>query len=388
MSSRFRWLLGVGLASVVATAPVLGSGDAHAATKPIADVALEPAGSVEHPTAMAVRPGDSTLYVAEQTGRVVALSGGRVEATVLDLRKEVSHGSEQGLLGITFSPDGALLYVNYTNRQGDTRIEEYPFANGAASVGGHRVLLKVHQPQANHNGGQITYLSSGLYIGLGDGGGTNDEGPGHAGGGNGQSVKTLLGKILRLDPRPTNGVPYTSPADNPFVDRTGRDEIWAYGLRNPWRFSFDRATDDLWVADVGQDEFEEIDFVAAKDKETPRGRGANFGWNIYEGNHLFRDGDLDDHLAPIVELSHKDGFCAVIGGFVYRGTAIPELDGAYVYSDYCDGRLRWVRQEKGVAVAHGKLGVSVKGITSFGEDNDGELYVLSESKGVSKIVPG
>jgi glucose/arabinose dehydrogenase len=375
--------------SLVAVAPMFGSAAARAATAPIAKVALEPAGSVERPTAFANRAGDSTVYVAEQAGRVVAVSGGSIRDTVLDLRKRVSDDSEQGLLGITFSPDGTVLFVNFTNRAGDTRVEEYRFTNGAAVVASRTVVLKVNQPEANHNGGQLAFGTDGdLYIGLGDGGGANDEGDGHTGGGNGQSVKTLLGKILRINPIPTpGGKPYTSPPDNPFVESTGRDEIWAYGLRNPWRFSFDRATGDLWVGDVGQDEFEEIDYVSATSREAKGGRGANFGWNIFEGNHLFRDGDLDDHVAPIVELSHKDGFCAVIGGYVYRGTEIPELVGAYLYSDYCNGELRWVRQEKGVVVDRGKLDVSVDGVTAFGEDTDGELYVLSESKGLSKLVP-
>jgi glucose/arabinose dehydrogenase len=346
---------------------------------------------VDRPTAMAVRSGDPTLYVADQQGRVIAVRDGTIRGAALDLRRRVTSEGEQGLLGLAFSPDGGRLYVDFTNRRGDTRIEEYAFVptddgGGHAEPTSRRVVLRVRQPQVNHNGGQLAFGPDGmLYIGLGDGGNADDEGPGHAPGGNGQSLSTLLGKILRIDPTPSAGKPYTIPPDNPFADGGGRPEIWSYGLRNPWRFSFDRATGDLWVADVGQNEWEEIDVVPAADGA---GRGVNFGWNVFEGSHHFRAGRIPKgSWPPLLELSHDDGNCSVTGGYVYRGTSIPALVGAYVYADYCNGKLRWVRQEDNRVLAKGSLGVSADSIASFGEDTDGELYVLSQSGGLLRIEP-
>ncbi|MCZ7525056.1 MAG: PQQ-dependent sugar dehydrogenase [Acidimicrobiia bacterium] len=220
-----------------------------------------------------------------------------------------------------------------------------------------------------------------LYLGLGDGGGAGDEGRGHAPGGNGQSLGTLLGKILRLDPRAAGSGPYAVPADNPFVGVEGaRPEIWVYGLRNPWRFSFDRATGDLWIGDVGQNRWEEIDLIPAG-----AAAGANLGWNLLEGTHEFRGAPPPGAVPPVFEYPHSEG-CSVTGGYVYRGPRIPQLAGAYLFTDYCDGTIRALRVEDGVLV-EADLGVATRGPTSFGEDRTGELYVLS-AEGVLRIDPG
>jgi glucose/arabinose dehydrogenase len=379
-------VLALALSSLIAS----GTGGADTTTGATGrpSVRLEPIAQVEEPTALAARRGDPTLYVAEQAGRVVAVRDGEIAGAVLDLRSRVTAGGEQGLLGIVFSPDGSKLYTNSTDRSGNTRIDEFDFVSmvdgGRAEPTSRRLLLKVRQPESNHNGGQLAFGPDGyLYIGLGDGGGADDEGDGHADEGNGQSLDTLLGKILRIDPTPSGTRPYTIPADNPFADGGGRPEIWSIGLRNPWRFSFDRETDDLWIADVGQNEWEEIDLAPAADGG---GRGTNFGWPVFEASTRFRDEEpASDTVDPVLDLSHDDGFCAVTGGYVYRGTDIPALVGAYVYTDYCDGTLRWVRVADGKVTAKGTLGTSSDSVASLGEDSLGELYVLSQSDGLYRL---
>ena len=374
------------MALLIVGSVVAGASTHAAGSRPSAR--LVPIAQVDAPTAMATRRGDQTLYVAEQAGRVIAVRDGEITGAVLDLRRRVTAGGEQGLLGIAFSPDGSKLYVNFTDRAGNTRIEEYEFDSmldgGRAEPTSRRLLLKVTQPDSNHNGGQLAFGPDGyLYIGLGDGGGADDEGDGHADEGNGQSLDTLLGKILRIDPTPSGDRRYTIPSDNPFANGGGRPEIWSSGLRNPWRFSFDRTTGDLWIADVGQNEWEEIDVAPAADGG---GRGTNFGWPVFEANTRFRDDEpASDTVDPVVELSHDDGFCAVTGGYVYRGTDIPALVGAYVYTDYCDGTLRWVRVADSAVTAKGTLGTSSDSIASLGEDSLGELYVLSQSDGLYRL---
>ncbi|HUV09735.1 MAG TPA: PQQ-dependent sugar dehydrogenase, partial [Acidimicrobiia bacterium] len=220
-----------------------------------------------------------------------------------------------------------------------------------------------------------------LYLGLGDGGASGDSGGGHAPEGNGQSVETLLGKILRIGPTPAGGSPYGIPADNPFAAGGGRPEIFATGLRNPWRFSFDAETDDLWIGDVGQNAWEEIDAIAFDDAA-----GANFGWPILEGSHPFRDDSARGTVLLVLDIGRDDGDCAVVGGHVYRGSAIPDLVGAYVYSDNCNGSIRAVRLAADGTVALAReLGVETNGVTSLGEDGEGELYVLTASAGVFRI---
>ncbi len=263
--------------------------------------------------------------------------------------------------------------------------------NGRNAVASsRRTILTVDQPQPNHNGGQLAFGPDGyLYIGLGDGGAQGDSGAGHAPGGNGQSLDTLLGKILRIAPNPEpGGAPYTVPADNPFVaEADARPEIWSYGLRNPWRFSFDRANGDLWIGDVGQNEWEEIDHVAAT-KGRDAGRGANFGWNRLEGTHAYRGSAPDDAVAPVYEISHDTGACAVAGGFVYRGTKIPSLVGNYLFSDTCDSVIRVLVADADGGLTMQDTGAASESVASFGQANNGTLYVISLADGIFRIDAG
>jgi glucose/arabinose dehydrogenase len=346
-------------------------------------VTLTKVAGVTGATAMAVRRGDPGLYVAQQAGTLVTVRDGQVN-TVLDLSGRISTGGERGLLGIAFSRDGSRLYVDFTNTDGNPTVEEYAVGDRGVDPASRRVLLTVPHPQPNHNGGQLAVGRDGmLYVALGDGGAANDAGPGHAVGGNGQSLATLLGKILRIDPRASGTAPYTIPADNPFAAGGGEPEIWVYGLRNPWRFSFDRATDDLWIGDVGQGAWEEVDMLPFANAA-----GANFGWNLLEGSHDLRGGAVPGTtVLPVFETSHADGNCAIVGGYVYRGSRIPELVGSYLFSDNCNPAIRAIRVEGGRVVAQRDLGIHASGVSSFGEDADGELYVLSQSEGLYRIDP-
>jgi glucose/arabinose dehydrogenase len=353
------------------TAPPIGE---------LPDVRLVKIASLEQPIAMAVRPGDPALYVAEKTGMVAAIRGGRVDpAPVLDLSRHVSQGGEQGLLGLAFSPDGRFLYASFTDTAGNSHVTEFTMDGDRADASSARTVLYVRQPYANHNGGGIAFGPDGdLYVGLGDGG---SEGDPH---GNGQSLATLLGKLLRIRPTPDGAAPYEVPAGNPFVGTPGvRPEIWAFGLRNPWRFSFDRQTGDLWIGDVGQGEWEEVDRQSAGSNG-----GQNYGWNLTEGNHSF-DGASPpaNWVRPVYEYSHDTGGCAIVGGYVYRGAAIPALAGAYLFSDNCNGRIMGLRTRGGAGSIR-SLGALVPSPSSFGLDLLGELYVLSLEGGVYRIVPG
>jgi glucose/arabinose dehydrogenase len=376
-----RLLALVALASLFLTAVPAG-----AASNPL-QLALKRIATVGDATAMATRDGDPALYVALQEGRVVALRSGAEPSTVLDLTRQVRSGGEQGLLGIVFSPDGSKLYVHYTGAAaGETVLDEYAMVDGKPDPSTRRLLLTFPQPQVNHNGGQLAFGPDGyLYMGLGDGGGfMGDRGPGHAPGGNGQSLGTILGKILRIDPRPSGGNPYTIPADNPFVGRAdARPEIYVYGLRNPWRFSFDRASGDLWIADVGQDAYEEVDRLPAREIA-----GSNLGWNLFEGTHTFREGPDTEVVMPILETSHSDGNCSITGGYVYRGTKIPRLRGWYLFTDYCNGDIRAAKVDARGSVQQRDLGLAATSVSSFGEDQAGNLYVLSQSDGVFRVVAG
>ncbi len=341
-----------------------------------ASVQLSEVAVVDQPVALTGRPGDDALYVAEKTGRVRAIRDGAVDSTpVVDLSGEVSGDDEQGLLGLAFSADGSHLYVDYTDSGGDTHVVEFTMADGAAEASSRREILQVAQPFSNHNGGELQTGPDGLlYIALGDGGSGGDPQ------GNGQDRGTLLGTILRIDP--TAADPYGVPADNPFVGDAGaRGEIWVYGLRNPWRFSFDRATGDLWIGDVGQDAIEEIDFRPAD-----AASGSNFGWNTFEGTQTFSGRGADDAVPPIFEYPTANG-CSVTGGYVYRGTAIRDLTGAYVYGDYCNGEVGALLQEGGRLGSERSLGVSVSDLSSFGEDEAGELYALSLDGPIFRIDP-
>ncbi len=354
------------------------------------NIKLTKLAELQRPTATAIRPGDTTtLYIVEKVGRIRTIRDGKLDAAPwLDITSLVGRSSnEQGLLGLAFSPDASKLYVDYTNKNGDTRVDEYAVSTaGAVAVASRRQVLAQPQPEVNHNGGQLGFGPDGmLYIGLGDGGAAGDQGPGHVAGGNGQSLGTLLGKILRIDPTPSAGKAYTIPPDNPFVGTAGaRPEIWAYGLRNPWRFSWDTKTGDLWIGDVGQDMWEEVDLAT---KASGAGRGVNYGWNVWEGTHRYRGGDAPGAVMPVFDYSHDGGNCAVTGGFVYRGTKIPALRGGYLFADYCGGTLRALAAQDGKVVQDRVLPVHVPSVNSFGEDASGELYVMSDAGDVFRVDP-
>jgi glucose/arabinose dehydrogenase len=350
---------------------------------------LTPVGRFDAPVYVTQAPGDRRrLFVVEQAGRIRVIRDGRtLRAPFLDIGPLVRAGGEQGLLSVAFAPDyatGGRFYVDYTDRDGDTRVVEYRRVRSPdrADAGSARQVLFQPQPEANHNGGLLLFGPDGLlYVGLGDGGGGYDR---HGRIGNAQDLGTWLGKILRIDPRAHGRRPYTAPSDNPFVGRTGaRPEIYAWGLRNPWRFSFDRRTGDLTIGDVGQDEVEEVDFVSRG-----RGAGANFGWRAWEGRHRI-DGGLRvrDAIGPVLEYTHASGGCSVTGGYVVRDRRLPALAGTYVYADFCGGEVRSARLHAGGAAAARSLRLSVPGVTSFGEDLAGRIYVVSQSGPVYRLDP-
>ncbi|MGK2948326.1 MAG: PQQ-dependent sugar dehydrogenase [Acidimicrobiales bacterium] len=352
---------------------------------------------LDEPIAMAVRPGSPDLYVAEKAGRIrlikVTERDGTDQVTyqlqntpLLDISDDVLDDGEQGFLGMVFSTDGRKIYVSYSNRgDGAGHVVEYELGDGASiDARSARELLVVEQPFANHNGGHLAIGPDGyLYVGLGDGGSGGDPA------GNGQDPSTLLGSILRIDPEQPDleGPPYAIPAGNPFDGEDGRAEIWLYGVRNPWRFSFDHSTGDLWVADVGQNAFEEINRLSA-DGGFDAGRGANLGWNEMEATHPFDGGENPDGaVLPIFEYGRDDG-CSVTGGYVYRGEEIPGLVGTYLYADLCVPGLRGLQLDSGTVIDTRTWDLPVEQAYSFGQDDDGELYVLLGSGPVLKLIPG
>ena len=327
---------------------------------------------LDSPLALSPRPHTSTLYVADQGGVIRAIVDGKLTPTpVLDITKLVKSGGEQGLLGLTFSPDGTKLYVDYTDTNGDTNVDEYRMQGDVAQPSTRRRLLFVDQPYPNHNGGEVLTGPDGmLYIGLGDGGSAGDP---HN---NGQNRNVLLGKILRIDPDATATGPYSVPANNPFVGQPNvRPEIWQWGLRNPWRFSFDKLTGDLWIGDVGQGTYEEIDFAKAGQG------GLNYGWSQREGKHKYKGDRPAGEVDPVYEYTHDIGE-AVTGGYIYRGTRIPDLVGTYVYADYSYAQVIGLKQSNGVVSAHRALVQAQGAVSSFGEDNNGEIYVLDLIGGI------
>ena len=320
---------------------------------------------------------DDRLFVVEQAGRIrVVVDGALVAEPFLDIADRVASGGERGLLGLAFPVDHATkgrFYVYYTDRQGDTVVSRFvtgPDPN-RADPGSETILLTQDQPYSNHNGGQLAFGPDGyLYIGLGDGGGGGDPD------GNGQDLGTFLGKLLRID---VSGDTYTVPSDNPFVDQGGaRPEIWAYGLRNPWRFGFDRTTGDLYIADVGQNALEEVNFQPAASAG-----GENYGWNVMEGDRCYqpRDGcDQTGVVLPVLSYPHGgDWGSSISGGYVYRGSAAPALAGRYVFADYVSGRIWTAAAADGWNVE--PLLESGFNISTFGEDAAGELYVADHRNG-------
>lgn len=364
------------------------SGDGGPTPPPVElDLALEPvAAGFAFPLYLTAPAGDTRLFVVEKGGLVrIVKDGAILGAPFLDVSALVSNGGEQGLLGLAFDPQYASngrFFVSYTNRAGDNVLASYQVSSDAdrADAASAAIRLTVEQPYDNHNGGHIAFGPDGyLYMGIGDGGSGGDPD------GHGQSRNDLLGSLLRLDVSGATG--YSVPADNPFVGTAGaRGELWDWGLRNPWRFSFDRSTGDLYIGDVGQSEREEVDVSTAA---TGGGKGLNYGWSIMEGTRCYNAGscDMTGLTLPVLDYTHSDG-CSVTGGFVYRGAAIPALAGTYFYSDYCGGWVRSFRYSGGMATETGTWDALAPGgnVPSFGEDGAGELYVLSSSGGVYRIV--
>jgi len=337
------------------------------------------------PTFLASPPGSADLYVVELPGRIRKLIDGVPQAPIVDISARVATGGERGMLSLAFDPGFASnghVYVYFTETSGDIAVERFAFpVSGNAAPSGVeatavRVLTIAHRMFANHNGGQLQFGADGmLYVGAGDGGGSGDPS------GNGQNLDTLLGKILRIDVRT---LPYRIPADNPFVGQTGwRPEVWAYGVRNPWRFAFDAATQSLYIADVGQNNREEVNVVAAS------AAGLNFGWNIWEGTMCYPSGNACSAAGitmPVLDYDHGNG-CSITGGYVYRGAALPEVAGRYFYSDFCNGWLRSFLVVNGVATERLDWHVTPIGsIQSFGVDARNELYALTSGGGVYKLV--
>ena len=335
---------------------------------------------LDEPLAMTTVVGDSHLWIAGRQGQVVRLNPatGEVAGVVLDLGRDTVGRRERGLLGI--AADESHLYVNYTDPAGNTHVDAFELVDEGVDVETRRELLFQEQPFSNHNGGGLAVDDAGyLYVAFGDGGSGGD--PLNVG----QDPFSWLGSILRIDPTPESEEPYSIPPGNPYADGAeGRPEIFLTGVRNPWRFSFDSVTGDLWIGDVGQDAFEEVTVLLAVNGT---GAGANLGWRLREGLHEFTGPEPDGHAEPVYEYGHDDGV-SVTGGFVYRGSAIPELYGNYVFGDYVTARLWGLGISTGEVVFR-DLGAPVPGgnLASFGEGPDGELYTLSLSGSVSRILP-
>ena len=334
------------------------------------------------PVDLVWRDGDPAMYVVDQPGVITPVVDGVSGAPVLDIRDLVSCCGEQGLLGLAFHPTEPLAYVDYTNSDGDTVVAEFVVgANGVFDRDSRRTVITLDQPYANHNGGKVVFGPDGmLYIGLGDGGSGGDPER------RALSLREPMGKLLRIDPRADGDRPYTVPADNPFIDVDGAlPEIWSLGLRNPWRFNFDSETGDLWIADVGQDDWEEVDVAHASDGG---GRGVNFGWSAFEGTHPYNgDQSTDGVTMPIYEYPHGDDGCSISGGTVYRGNAIPSLRGWYLFGDYCSGKVWALHEVPGAAPIVLEL-AKADGVSAIAAGPDGELYVLVYHSGsVLRIDP-
>jgi glucose/arabinose dehydrogenase len=375
-------------ATALALVSVLACSDSTAPPPSDLRLALEVVSrELEFPTDLTTPPGDPRLFVAERAGRIRIIENGVLLAIpFLDIAARVSTAfGEQGLLGLAFDPAYATngrFVVNYIDANGDTRISAFSVSADPdlADPGSEDLILGVDQPFDNHNGGQLAFGPDGhLYIALGDGGGGGD--PQN----NAQDLGTPLGKLLRIDLRA--GAPYAIPADNPFTSTAGaRGEVWSFGLRNPWRFSFDRATGDLYIGDVGQNRLEEINVGVSA---AGAGRGVNYGWDVMEGSACFEPASgcgRDGLVLPAVEYGHDDG-CSVTGGYVYRGAAIPALGGTYFYSDYCGGWVRSFRFVDGaVTEEHEWPSLAASSVSSFGQGADGELYILTAGGTVYRIV--
>ena len=386
-------------ASTVATVPAgvatQPTGAAHSAATARSSTAARAAvtrlrlarlASFDEPVAVTGAPGDaSRVFVLQRAGQVMLLVGGRKRARpFLDVSGSVysGGGDEQGLLGIAFPADYArtgLFYVDYTDAANNIKVVQYrrSAAGGDAAdpASGRTVLTIDHHAFTNHNGGQLAFGREGdLFVGVGDGGSEGDPS------GNGQNLDTLLGKILRIAPKPGGG--YSIPPGNPLAAQAGRrPEIWAYGLRNPWRFSFDRLTGDMIVGDVGQDREEELDFAPAG-----AGAGANYGWSVFEGDSRYKPGQAAHAIAPVLTASHSSGYCAIIGGYVVRDRSLTSLYGRYLFGDYCRAKIESVIVARGRTSGLRATGLEVRALSSFGQDAAGRLYLASLSGPVYRLV--
>ncbi len=376
----------VGTATPAATA----TAEATATEAPSAEAAapglrLQRIGTFESPVYVTAPPGDrDRVFVVERAGRVVIVRDGkRLSRPFLDISRSISSGGERGLLSLAFAPDYAqsgLFYVYYTARNGSIRIVEYQRAGAnRAARRSARIVLSQPHPASNHNGGLVLFGPDGLlYAGLGDGGGGGDQ---HGSRGNGQNLGSLLGKILRIDPRAQGRRAYRVPSSNPFVGRSGaRAEIYAYGLRNPWRFAFDPRNGNLVIADVGQNEVEEVSIV--------RGPGANLGWRVFEGRSRYASGEsAPGHVPPVIQRLHSRGNCSITGGIVVRDRSLSALRGRYIFGDLCQGRIESARLRGGKARSVRGTRLEVSQLSSFGEDGLGRAYALSLEGPVYRIVP-
>jgi glucose/arabinose dehydrogenase len=351
-------------------------------------VKLKSIGRFSSPVYVTSPPADRRrLFVVEQAGRIMVLVGGKKRSgPFLDIRSQVLKGSEQGLLSVAFAPDYASsgrFYVYFTDKSGDQRVVEYKRASAdRADTGSARLVMRMDDSEGNHNGGLLLFgPDKHLYIGTGDGGGAGDQ---HGARGNAQNLGSPLGKILRIDPAQSGGQPYTIPGGNPFVGRRGaRGEIYSYGLRNPWRFSFDRRTGDLAIGDVGQDAVEEIDFV-----RRGKGRGANFGWRPFEGRSRYAPGEsAPGHVPPVITRTHGDGWCSITGGVVVRDRALTGLRGRYLFGDICKPRLYSAKLSAGRATSVRATSLRVATVSSFGQDARGRVYAVSLNGPVYRLVP-
>jgi glucose/arabinose dehydrogenase len=373
--------LALGAAGCGSTGVAAGQGDR---------VRLVKVGDFSAPLHVTAPPGDRRrAFVVEQAGRIWVVRGGkRLPEPFLDISGRISAGGERGLLSLAFAPDygrSGRFYVYFTGPDGAINVVEYrrgasPDAADPASA--RSVLVQPH-PASNHNGGLLLFGPDDLlYIGVGDGGGGGDQ---HGRRGNGQDLGALLGKILRIDPRPAGGRPYQVPRSNPFVRRAGaRGEIYAYGLRNPWRFSFDRRTGDLAIGDVGESEVEEVDFA-----RRGRARGANYGWRVFEGDQRFTPGEsAPGAVRPVITRRHSDGWCSLTGGVVVRDPEVPALAGRYLFGDICKSGVWSARLRPGRAQGVRETGLDVQSVSSFGEDARGRVYVTSIEGPVYRLAAG
>ncbi len=355
------------------------------------EILLNEIATVNQPLALVGRSGTGDLYVAEKTGAVRLITRtvkknqpDRFDVArrpVLDLSEAVSGDTEQGLLDIVFSSDGRQLFVSYTDTEGNNVIDRYTMASDRADTDSRRQILTVDQPFANHNGGGLAFGPDGyLYIGIGDGGQGGDPL------GSGQDTDTLLGSILRIDPDGASGEStYAVPNGNPFVDGGGAPELWLYGVRNPWRFSFDQDNGDLWIADVGQNRFEEVNLLPAPSA----GYGNNLGWNQMEGLEAYEGGsEPADHVKPILAYTHENNRCSVTGGAVYRGEMLPPFEGVYVFGDFCSGEVFGAQPSAGGVIFRNlDLTLPRNTLSSFGTDQNDEMFLMSLDGGIFRLEP-